>query len=150
MSRLRKLANLEFSEVVLLINFFMLLPLMALLLKIMGLRRSQQALSVLTTKEITVSIDLNDSLIYEAKRLAWLISIASSHGLCSTNCLHRSLALWFVLRFRGINSDIRLAVRNPESGFEAHAWLEINGHVLNDNERNIGRYFQFNNQASSY
>jgi len=42
--------------------------------------------------------------------------------------LRRSLTSWWLLRWQGIPSDIRIGV-NMTSG---HAWLEHHGYIVND------------------
>lgn len=48
------------------------------------------------------------------------------------NCLERSLVLWWLLRRRGIGATFRLGARKASGAFEAHAWVEFDGAVLND------------------
>ena len=48
------------------------------------------------------------------------------------NCLERSLALWWMLRRDGIPADLHIGGRKSERRFEAHAWVEWDGGVLND------------------
>lgn len=44
-----------------------------------------------------------------------------------STCLVKALALWLLLRRRGIASFIRLGVRRHDGKFEAHAWLLVDG-----------------------
>jgi hypothetical protein len=48
------------------------------------------------------------------------------------NCLARSLVLWWLLKRRGIDSQIRLGVRKENAILLAHAWIELDQVVLND------------------
>lgn len=48
------------------------------------------------------------------------------------NCLSRSLVLWWQLRRRGLTPGLRLGVSLAGGTFAAHAWVELNGRVLND------------------
>lgn len=48
------------------------------------------------------------------------------------NCLSQSLTLFWLLRRRGVAADLRLGARMREGRFEAHAWVERDGTVLND------------------
>jgi hypothetical protein len=45
-----------------------------------------------------------------------------------------------LLRRRGIAGDLRIGVRKEAGRFEAHAWVELGGRVLNDNE-DVGERF---------
>jgi len=50
------------------------------------------------------------------------------------NCLSQSLALARLLRRRGVTPTLRLGVRLAGPTFDAHAWVEHNGRVLNDTQ----------------
>jgi hypothetical protein len=48
------------------------------------------------------------------------------------DCLPRSLMLCWLLRRRGIDSQLHIGVRKGNGKMEAHAWVERNGVILND------------------
>lgn len=45
-------------------------------------------------------------------------------------CLQRSVACVYLLRRRGVPAALVVGVRTPP--FEAHAWAEVDGEVVND------------------
>lgn len=55
-------------------------------------------------------------------------------SLLPGNCLSQSLALNRLLRQRGIEPALRLGVRLTGPRFDAHAWVEHDGRVLNDTQ----------------
>jgi len=57
---------------------------------------------------------------------------AARHLFLRTNCLEQSLVLCWLLQKRGIPSVLRIGARKDEGRFEAHAWVEVEGAVLND------------------
>lgn len=57
-----------------------------------------------------------------------LVNGVAKHPRIQASCLRRSLAQWWVLRWLGVPTAIRIGV-NPTSG---HAWLEHHGYVVND------------------
>jgi len=57
---------------------------------------------------------------------------AARHFFLRTNCLERSLVLCWLLERRGIDSQLRLGARKEAGRFEAHAWVEVDGSVVND------------------
>jgi hypothetical protein len=67
-----------------------------------------------------------------ANRIAGLVQISAAHLPARPNCLARSLALQTLLHRRGIPAELRLGVRKEGQHFEAHAWVEFDGQVLND------------------
>ncbi|GAB2686584.1 hypothetical protein GCM10027037_05690 [Mucilaginibacter koreensis] len=56
-------------------------------------------------------------------------------------CLSRSLAMQYALLRRGVSTDLRIGVNIEKGIFDAHAWLERKGIILNDHPVNTGNYF---------
>jgi hypothetical protein len=59
-------------------------------------------------------------------RLGWVVGRALRHLPFDSRCLMRSLVLTSLLARRGIASELVIAV-HPESGLQAHAWVESRG-----------------------
>jgi hypothetical protein len=78
-----------------------------------------------------------------------MVAAASRRGLCRGNCLEQSLVLWALLRERGIHAQLRVGVRKGEGGLEAHAWVELEGVVLNDSDDVHGHYAPFDEAIST-
>ncbi|TIQ92401.1 MAG: lasso peptide biosynthesis B2 protein [Mesorhizobium sp.] len=76
----------------------------------------------------------------QAQETARLVSIAAYRGSYSGNCLKRSMTLWFLLRRQGIEGELRIGTRKADGKFEAHAWVEYRGKVLNDTV-DVGEHF---------
>jgi len=68
--------------------------------------------------------------------VARIINTAAHHPQVRATCLPRTLLAWWVLRWVGIPSDIRIGV-NHDGG---HAWIEHNGQVVNDRLNIIDDY----------
>jgi hypothetical protein len=84
-----------------------------------------------STRAITDTSDANPQLI-ASRMIARLIGSASRHLFFTPNCLVQSLALLEMLRLRGIPAELRVGARHESGAFEAHAWVEFAGIVLND------------------
>ena len=56
------------------------------------------------------------------------------------SCLDRSVFLWFVLRLHGIDGDLRIGIAPNDDTIEGHAWVELDGDVLNDAD-DIAKHF---------
>jgi hypothetical protein len=67
-----------------------------------------------------------------ARSAARMVNVAARYGPYRAPCLERSLVLWWLLRRRGIATDLRIGVRKADGEFEAHAWVELEGAVIND------------------
>lgn len=66
------------------------------------------------------------------ERIAAAVDIAARNSLPPAKCLSRSLALRRMLRAAGFEADVRIGVARPGDAFEAHAWVEVEGRVVND------------------
>ena len=62
--------------------------------------------------------------------VATAVSRASRYYPRSPACLQRSVALASMLRRRGIAADLQIGVQSLP--FKSHAWVEVDGTVIND------------------
>ncbi len=78
-----------------------------------------------------------------ARQTGRLVQWAARYGPYSGNCLSRSLTLWWLLRRQGLSGDLRIGVTRAGGRFEAHAWVEYEGVVVNDRPDVRQRYGAF-------
>ena len=71
------------------------------------------------------------------------------HGLSTPNCLERSMTLWWMLRRAGIPGELHIGARKQGQRFEAHAWVELHGQVLNDSPDVHHHYARFDAPIAS-
>jgi hypothetical protein len=86
--------------------------------KLRGLRRTLQLVSGARATTDSLSPDL----VAETARR---VSVAAAFYPRRALCLEQSLALYVLLRRRGVNAQLRLGVQ-PRPFF-AHAWVEVDG-----------------------
>lgn len=55
-------------------------------------------------------------------------------------CLAQSLTLWWLLRQRGIATDLHFGQRTENGRFAAHAWVEYEGQPINA-EKDVSQHF---------
>jgi len=113
-----------------LLQALLMLPLIGLGLRLLGLRRLQGLLSRWPLKKPALVPEETISAIAQAQ--ARMVQIAARHGLYRATCLRQSLALWGLLRYQGIETNLRIGVKSSDDGLEAHAWVERQGQPLND------------------
>lgn len=114
------------------LQVLLLLPLVSLALRLWGFRRCYAGLGWLAPGLSRRATRTGDALA-EARQVAAVALVATMrYALCPPACLAQSLTLWFLLRRRGIAADLRLGVRTVTGQFQAHAWVEVGGVVLND------------------
>jgi hypothetical protein len=67
----------------------------------------------------------------EAQRLAELARIAGRHGPIRATCLRQSLAVYWLLRRRGLQPEMKLGVGRVDGAApDMHAWVELDGRAL--------------------
>lgn len=123
------------------VQALLLLPWVALGLKLLGLQRTQRFMGRLFPKAAEPPNP-------EECRAVILTTVRQVRGAvlyCQpwANCLKKSLVLWALLRHQGIDSELRIGIRRDGGPFEAHAWIEYQGYVLNDSSDVHQRFAMF-------
>lgn len=101
-------------------------------LRLAGFRRWKAVLAWLAPDMPDVGGASDPALVESARKIARLQQAAARHLFFRANCLEQSLALWWLLRRRGIAAELRVGARKDAGRFEAHAWVELDGAILND------------------
>jgi len=80
---------------------------------------------------------------HQVSALIVIAEMAARNHWCQMNCLRRTLAEKSLLAQHGIDSHVHIGVRkNNASTLTAHAWLSVEGQVVNDSAEVIGRYHE--------
>lgn len=108
----------------------MLIPLVSLGLRMLGWQRLMRYLERMDFDSPQLQAT-NLTLDY-AHRMACLTNVAAGRRLIRATCLERSIVLWWLLTRRGIDSRIVFGARKEPGGLRAHAWVEYEGTVIND------------------
>jgi Transglutaminase-like superfamily len=110
----------------------LILPMTEIGLRLFGFRRWKELI-----EKFSISTHLSRALPVSAQnestvRTVRAVRSAELHGLTKPNCLERSMTLWWMLRSEGIEGELHIGARKQGKKFEAHAWVELGGQVLND------------------
>lgn len=142
--RLEQWRSLAPGERRLLLWLAVLLPLIGAALRLLDYNRSRTLLERLSqASKRPMPADPPAATADTAQRLARLVSIAANHGPYRATCLRQSLALWWLLRRRGIAAELRIGVRKEQGELQAHAWVEHGGQALNDAQGVTASYSAF-------
>jgi Transglutaminase-like superfamily len=101
-------------------------------LRLVGFRRWKNVLGWLAPSVNATAWQPAASQREAAELIARMAAAAARSFFIDTNCLEQSLALWWLLRRRGIAAELRIGARKELERFEAHAWVEVDSAVLND------------------
>jgi Transglutaminase-like superfamily len=135
--KVRLLRALSRSDARLLARAFVLLPFVSVKLRFLGYRRVAAGAARARGCQQQWPLARERS---RARRTDRLLMIAARRGLVGGTCLSRSLTLMLLLREQGIECDLHIGVRMPGEGFQAHAWVEHRGVVLNEREQVANRF----------
>lgn len=138
--RFRKLPPFE-REIV--VHAMVFLSLTEIGLRAMGFRRWRQLIEHISPSGPRRGALEPATQLSMAERIARAASSAVLHAPGTPNCLVRSLTLWWLLRREDIEGELHIGARKSESRFEAHAWIELSGVVLNDSPSVHKHYARF-------
>jgi hypothetical protein len=124
-----------------------LLPLNKMALRVIGYRRWRAVLGALLPRDSQAGHDVHGPSGPAPQRIAQLVHAASREGTSTGACLERALALWWLLRRRHFPAELRIGGRHQAGRFEAHAWVQLDEAVLNDDEALL-HYTPFENPAA--
>lgn len=104
------------------------LPAMNASLHLFGYGRTRRWVERSSTS--AASREPNATDIGAAEHLAQLAAIAGRNGPISATCLRQSLLLYWILRRRGLQPELKLGARKENGQFHAHAWVVLGGQPL--------------------
>src|ERR1700720_1302237 len=84
-----------------------------------------------------------------ARRIAHLQAVTATNLFFRTSCLEHSLVLCRMLWQRGMNADLRIGARKEANRFEAHAWVELDGTVMDCGAAEHLHFVPFEHSESS-
>ena len=76
----------------------------------------------------------------DLSHLVWLLDAAANNHPTKPTCLRRSLTLKKMLERRNTITTLRIGVNKDSQEVKAHAWIEYNGHAVNDASDIIAHY----------
>ena len=127
-SRLVQFGNLTRTQRRTLVAAWLWLPVFWIGLRTLGLDRFQNRLQ----RKPIVARHSSPMPQNDVLGLAEAVNIAARHTLFHATCLTRSLLLCWLLRRRGIPSELRIGVNLSAGTLRAHAWVECAGYPVND------------------
>ncbi len=95
------------------------------------------------------SAPVTEDSLASARRAARMVASASKEGVFHGKCLEQSMVLWFVLKQRQLPADLQIGGRRTAGRLEAHAWVELEGNVINDRHTVAQDFARLSNEVDS-
>jgi hypothetical protein len=124
------------------LSVVMLLPLFWVGLRVFGFARLQAWL------ERAPLVQKTRPAVDELAAFGRLVNTAANRAPGPVTCLTRSMLLRWLLRRRGVASDLRIGVQFVQGKLEAHAWVEYANMPINDAPDVARRFAAFNEPLS--
>jgi len=121
----------------------LILPLTGIGLRLFGFRRWKELIEKFPMPAHLLECMPADLQRETALRAVRAVRSVELHGPTHPNCLERSMTLWWLLRREGVNGELHIGARKEGGRFEAHAWIELGGQVLNDGAEVHQHYARF-------
>jgi Transglutaminase-like superfamily len=147
--RLQRFKSLDPASRQLFLRAWILLRLISIGLTIRGFRGTHSALQGFLpalNKAHRIAAGPKSSEVHRTVRM---VRAAARYGIGSPTCLDKSLALWWLLERQGISATLRIGTRKSNGVFEAHAWVERDGAVLDDHQEPHFQYAAFEGSFSA-
>jgi hypothetical protein len=117
-SNFDKLRALSFAEFLMLVVSVLTLPVVSVLLKFRGFRRTERFMALFSRSDTQ-----QEASEVRVARAARMVSIAAVRGPYKAQCLEQAITLWWMLGVMGTSSTIRLGIYKSGESVEAHAWV---------------------------
>lgn len=138
MSKLKQFFELKRHDRWLFLHAFCCLPIIEIGIRVFGLKK---AMRFLGANAVEVDDAKKERLADSARHEADLIRTAARNVPLPARCVARTLYQWRRLLKQGWETEVCIGMnQSGEKGFHAHAWLEHDGVVLNDNPSSISSF----------
>jgi len=138
---LRKLLQLSARETWLLAQAAVLLPTVRLALRFITVAQAQSVVERALRPQRPRQIS--------PQAIARMVHIAAHRGLYRCKCLDQSLVLGWLLRRQGIDARIVFGARKEDNQMEAHAWVEVEGVAIGEDDGEHQRFLPIEQQGAS-
>ena len=137
MSKLKQFFDLNTRDRWLFLHAFFSLPIIELGIRVFGLKKAMGFLAVKKPANASPDERLAETALHEAS----LIRTAARNTPLPARCVARTLYQWRRLLKQGEETTVCIGMDQAnDTGFHAHAWLEHDGVVLNDDPSAISSF----------
>lgn len=140
MDRIKSFFSLNRQERGVVARSILLLPISRLMTRLLGYKAWHKAL---LNRRGPQKIDFAAK---DGRAYGSLVNDTSYSLPGSYNCLQRSLVLQYLLQKKYGVGELRIGVASDSVGIRAHAWVEMNGEVVNDSPAITEQFAPFDSE----
>jgi hypothetical protein len=140
--KIRKLIEMTAKEWSILVISLLLLPSIALALRLKGFKWTRSVLHKRIPKPVPDTRSL-DQRLEIALSVSRMVATAANYGPYRASCLKRSLTSWWLLQRMGIAAKLIIGVNKHDGNLNAHAWVEYHGNKLLEADNITARFSAF-------
>jgi hypothetical protein len=118
------------AERMILLYAIVLLPIITWAGRLLGYRAAQKLLACLTPLRSTNPSNIDPDQMAQAGMMTRLVATAAERSFSSIPCWTRAMVLYRLLHRQGIRGNVCFGVLRKDKNIQAHAWVELEGHVL--------------------
>ena len=107
---------------------WLLLPVVSLILRQRGFRRTERLLSGLRVSRTSLADP--EAELQRARRTGELVSLAVDARRRPVSSLDQAMTLWWMLGLLGIHTSMRVGIYEQGGEAQAHAWVLLRDQVL--------------------
>lgn len=120
---------MDILEFRILLYALVLLPIVTWAGRLLGYRVAKRLVACLMPFHSARPGKIGDQLA-QASMMTQLVAVAAERSFSSVPCWIRALVLYRLLQRKRIRSEIRFGALRSAKSIDAHAWVEVNGHVF--------------------
>jgi|SRR5882672_5071708 len=139
----RRYRKLSREDRGLVLRGMVLLSLTMLGLRTMSFRRCKDLILKFSSKASSPRCIESDRQMEVRAKIVSAMNAVVLNGPWRPNCLERSLALLWLFQLNSVECELHIGGRKSQGRFEAHAWVEWDGQVLNDSTDVHKHYARF-------
>ena len=134
---LRQIYNLPFSDKILFAKALLLIVFVIVFLKFGRYRTLVNQMNKIEIKKVSTK------QIVEVEKAHKLIRLIYSLKLFNNRCLAVALSFGYLLKRKGVETQLKFGYKNSSGNLQAHAWLEYNSVPLTLNSQVAEEYSSF-------
>ena len=134
---MKRIVSLSPGELLIVLRATLLLPFVAMILRMKGFNWTRSYVQAKGSKKTPAR---PADQIPVAENVTRLVSLTANNLPVKAKCLKRCLVSQWILGGKGIHADLIIGVNKSGPDLDAHAWLELDGKVINESQNNRDGY----------